>query len=64
MIKQQTKEKIFIKALYALAEGDKNIPTIYKENNTLNNIISSFLNKKYKYGYRIMIFYDFRNLGL
>ena len=54
-------KKISIKALLALAEGNKNIETIYGGKSILNEIIMNFhkLNKNFKYGYRIMIFYDF-----
>ena len=52
-------EKILMKALQALYEGKKNIPTVCKEKSLLNIIINEIKNsnKKYEYGYRIMKFY-------
>ena len=52
-------EKISVKLLQAIFEGNQNIPTIYNEKNIINKIISEIKNsnEKYDYGYRIMIFY-------
>ena len=51
-------EKIMVKAIYALYEGNKKIPTLF---NILNDVISNIQNsnKNYHYGYRIMEFYGF-----
>ena len=54
-------EKISVKALNALLEGNQRIQTIYKEDNVMNSIITKYQNsnENFKFGYRIMVFYDF-----